>query len=155
MTPHSRSRSESTAESKVSGKFSWFAGSRLRDMHDALTAVFQVSISGAHSPLSDGLRVALTTEQTIRSSESRGTRSDGMGAKRSGWHGRRGTISPAPRPLTNHFQVQGEAQGDAEAIENLIRDMNAGPPAARVERLEHDVMEAKEGETEFDVRSTV
>ena len=49
-------------------------------------------------------------------------------------------------------QVEGEAQGDNSAIENLIQDLNKGPSAARVSKLDHSDIDTIDGESKFEVR---
>ncbi|KAK2750591.1 hypothetical protein FQN57_002662 [Myotisia sp. PD_48] len=47
--------------------------------------------------------------------------------------------------------VQGEAQGQADSVEKLLTDISTGPPHAKVDRLENEQIDTKEGETGFQV----
>ncbi len=49
------------------------------------------------------------------------------------------------------FQVAGEAQGDDEALKKLKADLNEGPRAAHVVKLEVKDIAVKDGEKSFDV----
>lgn len=46
--------------------------------------------------------------------------------------------------------VRGEAQGAADALEKLKKDLNQGPKHAHVVRLEIRDVETKDGESSFD-----
>jgi len=46
--------------------------------------------------------------------------------------------------------VRGEAQGDADALSKLKKDLNQGPKAAHVVKLETKALEVKDGESSFD-----
>ena len=48
--------------------------------------------------------------------------------------------------------MEGEAQGDDESIKKLLKDLNNGPPAAHVVKLEKAEVEEQEGETSFNVK---
>lgn len=48
--------------------------------------------------------------------------------------------------------VEGEAQGEEDGIQKLVKDLGTGPTHAHVERLEKEVIEVKEGEEGFVVR---
>lgn len=48
-------------------------------------------------------------------------------------------------------QVRGEAQGDSDALKKLKADLNEGPRAAHVVKLETKDIETKDGESSFDV----
>ena len=54
-------------------------------------------------------------------------------------------------PLTL-LQVEGEAQGGSDAIEKLLKDINQGPSAARVVKIEKSEVDTKEGEDSFETR---
>lgn len=54
---------------------------------------------------------------------------------------------------TDNGRVQGEAQGDPESIEKLLKDINQGPAHAHVVRLEHDSIDDKTGESGFNTTS--
>ncbi|KAK3068161.1 inducible alternative oxidase 2 [Teratosphaeriaceae sp. CCFEE 6253] len=46
--------------------------------------------------------------------------------------------------------VQGEAQGDASAIDKFLQHLRRGPGAAEVNKVDHQSMQAKEGERGFE-----
>ena len=48
------------------------------------------------------------------------------------------------------FEVVGEAQGDEEALSKLLKDINQGPSAAHVVKVEKSEIDTKEGETSFE-----
>jgi acylphosphatase len=48
------------------------------------------------------------------------------------------------------IQVTGEAQGDEDALKKLKGDLNEGPRAAHVVKLEIKDIQTKEGESSFD-----
>ena len=52
----------------------------------------------------------------------------------------------------NAEKVVGEAQGDGEAVKKLLKDLNNGPSAAHVVKVEKEVLDVKEGEKSFSVR---
>jgi acylphosphatase len=47
------------------------------------------------------------------------------------------------------IQVEGEAQGDKSSLDKLTKDLNRGPPAAHVVKLETSEISTRDGETEF------
>lgn len=49
-------------------------------------------------------------------------------------------------------QVEGEAQGNDEAIQKLLKFLENGPPAASVTKVERSEIEVKEGESSFTVK---
>ncbi|OIW35479.1 hypothetical protein CONLIGDRAFT_676396 [Coniochaeta ligniaria NRRL 30616] len=53
---------------------------------------------------------------------------------------------------TDNNKVEGEAQGDAEAIKSFLKDIDKGPRHSHVVRLDHEDRDLVEGETEFQVR---
>ncbi|MCJ1326625.1 hypothetical protein MMC10_003290 [Thelotrema lepadinum] len=53
---------------------------------------------------------------------------------------------------TNDDKVVGEAQGSAESIEKLLKDLNQGPKAAHVVKVEKEEIGAVEGEGGFKTR---
>lgn len=55
-------------------------------------------------------------------------------------------------PAAHPRQVEGEAQGDRDAIKSFLKDVDKGPRHAHVVRLDHEDREVVEGETEFEVR---
>lgn len=46
-------------------------------------------------------------------------------------------------------KVEGEAQGEEESIKNFLKDLDKGPPAAHVVRVDKMDKEVVEGEGEF------
>lgn len=46
-------------------------------------------------------------------------------------------------------QVAGEAQGEAEALDKLTKDLHRGPSAAKVDNVEVKDIETKSGESSF------
>jgi acylphosphatase len=58
---------------------------------------------------------------------------------------------PGPEALIadGRLQVQGEAQGDQSALDKLKKDLNEGPPAAHVVKLETKDIATKESESDF------
>ena len=50
------------------------------------------------------------------------------------------------------IQVEGEAQGDEEAIAAFLKDVDKGPRHAHVVKLDKEDRDAVEGETAFEVR---
>lgn len=50
---------------------------------------------------------------------------------------------------TSDDKVAGEAQGSEEALEKFKKDLNEGPSAAHVVKVETDNIEAKSGESSF------
>lgn len=63
------------------------------------------------------------------------------------------SILPPSKELTatakSQIQVEGEAQGEQSALDKLKKDLNNGPPAAHVVKLETRDISSKEGESEF------
>ena len=51
---------------------------------------------------------------------------------------------------TNHSKVVGEAQGDEESIKKLLKDINNGPSAAHVVKVEKSEIDVKDGESSFE-----
>lgn len=49
-------------------------------------------------------------------------------------------------------QVEGEAQGNDDGIQKLLKDLNDGPSAAHVAKVEKSELATKEGESSFEVR---
>ena len=49
-------------------------------------------------------------------------------------------------------QVEGEAQGDEEAVRLFLQDIDKGPPHASVVKVETHARDLADGETEFEVR---
>ncbi|KAL9028724.1 MAG: hypothetical protein Q9196_002960 [Gyalolechia fulgens] len=49
-------------------------------------------------------------------------------------------------------QVEGEAQGDDEAIQKLLNVLESGPPAASVTKVDKSDIDVKEGESSFTVK---
>lgn len=50
------------------------------------------------------------------------------------------------------LKVAGEAQGKDEDIKKLLKDLDKGPSAAHVVKLEKQELDLKEGESSFEVR---
>lgn len=48
--------------------------------------------------------------------------------------------------------MEGEAQGDEESVQKYLKDLNHGPSAAHVVKLEKSELEAKDGESSFEVK---
>ncbi|KAL8889560.1 MAG: hypothetical protein Q9205_002433 [Flavoplaca limonia] len=46
-------------------------------------------------------------------------------------------------------KVEGEAQGDDEAIQKLLKVLESGPPAASVTKVEKSEVDTKEGESSY------
>ncbi|KAH8910580.1 Acylphosphatase [Coniochaeta sp. PMI_546] len=53
---------------------------------------------------------------------------------------------------TDNNKVEGEAQGDPEAIKSFLKDVDKGPRHSHVVRLDHEDRDLVEGETEFQIR---
>ena len=53
---------------------------------------------------------------------------------------------------TGHDKVEGEAQGDEEALKKLLKDLNNGPSHAHVVKLEKSEIDVVEGENDFVVK---
>ncbi|KAB5580940.1 acylphosphatase [Coniochaeta sp. 2T2.1] len=53
---------------------------------------------------------------------------------------------------TDNNKVEGEAQGDHEAIKSFLKDVDQGPRHSHVVRLDQEDRQVVEGETEFRVR---
>lgn len=49
-------------------------------------------------------------------------------------------------------QVEGEAQGEDEGIQKLLKDLDKGPGGSHVVKVEKAEAEVKEGESGFEVR---
>ena len=49
--------------------------------------------------------------------------------------------------------MEGEAQGEDDAIQQLVKDLGLGPSHAKVDKLEKDDIDSVEGETGFSVRA--
>ena len=54
--------------------------------------------------------------------------------------------------LSNYVQVEGEAQGEENAMKQFLADVDKGPPHASVVKLEKHTRDLVDGETEFEVR---
>jgi len=50
------------------------------------------------------------------------------------------------------MKVEGEAQGDEESLQKLLKDLNQGPSAAHVVKVEKTEQEVKEGESSFEAQ---
>jgi len=53
---------------------------------------------------------------------------------------------------TTNDKVIGEAQGAGESLRKLLKDLNNGPAAAHVVKVEKEALDLKEGEKSFSVR---
>lgn len=49
-------------------------------------------------------------------------------------------------------QVEGEAQGDDEAIQKLLKTLESGPPAASVTKVDTSDIDVKDGESSFSTK---
>ena len=47
------------------------------------------------------------------------------------------------------FQVEGEAQGSEDSIKKFIKDIDEGPSAAKVMKLDTNDIPTKDGESSF------
>jgi acylphosphatase len=52
---------------------------------------------------------------------------------------------------TDWQQVQGEAQGSADALKKFVQQLNKGPSAASVSGVEQSDISTKSGESDFSV----
>jgi acylphosphatase len=50
------------------------------------------------------------------------------------------------------IQVEGEAQGEEDVLQNFLKDIDQGPRHAHVVKLEKSEIEVQEGETAFEVK---
>ncbi|KAI4206545.1 MAG: hypothetical protein LQ346_001035 [Caloplaca aetnensis] len=50
---------------------------------------------------------------------------------------------------TSGGKVEGEAQGDDEGIQKLLKALESGPPAASVTKVDQSEIDVKEGESSF------
>lgn len=48
--------------------------------------------------------------------------------------------------------MEGEAQGDEESIQKYLKDLDSGPSAAHVVKVEKSEQDAKDGESSFEVK---
>ena len=48
--------------------------------------------------------------------------------------------------------MQGEAQGDDESIQKFLKDLNEGPSAAHVVKVEKSETEVKDDESSFETK---
>ncbi|KAI0587232.1 Acylphosphatase [Pyrenophora tritici-repentis] len=53
---------------------------------------------------------------------------------------------------TGISQVQGEAQGSEDKINEFVQHLNKGPPAASVSKVDQSDISAKSGESSFNVQ---
>ena len=51
--------------------------------------------------------------------------------------------------VINELQVKGEAQGEEDSLKKLKGDLNEGPRAAHVVKLEFKEIDSKDGESSF------
>jgi len=52
----------------------------------------------------------------------------------------------------DQFQVQGEAQGSNEQLDEFVQHLKSGPSAANVTDIEHSEVPTKSGENGFTVK---
>lgn len=50
------------------------------------------------------------------------------------------------------MQVEGEAQGEDDGVDKLLKDINEGPRHAHVVKIEKSIINSKDGETSFETR---
>ncbi|KAI9730624.1 MAG: hypothetical protein M1818_008106 [Claussenomyces sp. TS43310] len=50
-------------------------------------------------------------------------------------------------------EVEGEAQGESDAISNLVRELNRGPSAAHVKKVDTHELDIMDGEEGFEVKA--
>ena len=50
--------------------------------------------------------------------------------------------------------MEGEAQGEEDAIHKLVKELGIGPSHAKVERLENSDIDVVDGEMGFEVRGS-
>ena len=55
---------------------------------------------------------------------------------------------------TSSGKVQGEAQGDEESIQKLVKDLERGPTHARVVKFEKNEIDVVDGDSGFSVKAT-
>ncbi|KAI2614421.1 Acylphosphatase [Hypoxylon fragiforme] len=53
---------------------------------------------------------------------------------------------------TENGKVEGEAQGDEDALKSFLKDLDKGPTHAHVVRLDKESRDVQEGEASFEVR---
>ncbi|KAI9873341.1 MAG: hypothetical protein M1830_000515 [Pleopsidium flavum] len=53
---------------------------------------------------------------------------------------------------TSNGKVEGEAQGDEESLQKFIKELNNGPSAAHVVKVEKTEQDVKEGEKSFEAK---
>ncbi|KAK3394593.1 Acylphosphatase-like domain-containing protein [Podospora didyma] len=53
---------------------------------------------------------------------------------------------------TDMNQVEGEAQGEDDAVQSFLKDVDKGPKHSHVVRLDKEDRDVVEGETDFSVR---
>jgi acylphosphatase len=49
-------------------------------------------------------------------------------------------------------KVEGEAQGEEDGLQKLLKDLDRGPTHAHVVKLEKNEIELEDGETGFEIR---
>ena len=54
---------------------------------------------------------------------------------------------------TDGQQVEGEAQGEEENLQKLLKDLDKGPSHAHVVKVEKEEKDVQEGESAFEVRA--
>jgi len=68
--------------------------------------------------------------------------------KKANEYGLTGWVRNAPQG-----KVEGEAQGDSDSIQKLLKDLDRGPTHAHVVKLEKQEQNVKEGESSFEIRT--
>ncbi|TVY64208.1 Acylphosphatase [Lachnellula suecica] len=68
--------------------------------------------------------------------------------KQANLHGVTGWVRNTP-----NSKVEGEAQGEDESLQKLLKDLDKGPSGSHVEKLEKSEIDVQQGETGFEVRA--
>lgn len=61
-------------------------------------------------------------------------------------------IATSPKPLAERliaYQVTGEAQGDQSSLSQFVKQLNSGPPASKVSKVDQSDIATKDGESGF------
>lgn len=58
------------------------------------------------------------------------------------------------RQADGKYQIEGEAQGEDDALQKMVKEIGLGPKHARVVKVETEDIPVVEGETEFVVKRT-
>lgn len=92
----------------------------------------------------------IASTQLFYPEEGIGVWPDRMGSKCASRKGK--LVQIKLKHMLTKYQVEGEAQGNDEGIQKLLKDLNDGPSAAHVVKLEKSELGTKEGESSFEVR---